>query len=204
MSALLEITVKDKIKQLEKAFGHLGDDVDRKIAYARAINRVVSWASTRTARHIAKVNQVKYADVKKDQEIIKANSGNLTARLRVNGRYDTLYKYGMRNGGVVQTRSMPGAIAGIWGMHRHAFVATMENGHTGIFIRRKKPGPKGGKLRELYGPVTPRPLMDKNKTEVSPFVEQIMIEAIEIKFTPRAMHELRRRMIRVGKIYGVA
>lgn len=163
---------------------------DQKKAVVRALNKTAQQARTAAAAevHIAGYN-IKSSAIKKSFSIKKATRGNLVAVLMATGRPIALINYGARQGktGVsVQVKANRTVL-------RHAFIATMPNGHRGVFerigkqhkkvVRHGKPIRTGLPIKELFGPSIPQSLANKA-------VQKALIAKIKQKFPEILKHEL--------------
>jgi hypothetical protein len=131
-------------------------------ALPAAINKTIEQAKNQTARQIKAVGyNLKIGDVKDGLTVRPARSGQLTAKITAKGRPLSLVKYGARQtarGVSVSVLNGRKVIAG-------AFIATMPNGHRGVYVRMGKAHKKVSKngrtqwsglpIKELYGPSIP-------------------------------------------------
>lgn len=142
-------------------------------ALVRALNKTATTARAQASREIRDEGYgLKVGDIKGALSVRKAVAALLTAKVRATGRPISLYKYGARqtrNGVTVNVLHGRKLIA-------HAFIATMPNGHVGVFLRvdsaahaqaaangaikayagkRKGAYRHGLPIRELFGPSIP-------------------------------------------------
>lgn len=162
-------------QHLAKAILRLPDNIKTK-ATARAMSRVVQMARTRVVTRSAErvdlprnmVNRLTTA---------RFNAGGNTVDTILRSNWISLYKLGAR-----QTKT--GVSVRGRGSYAHAFLATMDSGHRGVFMRHGDRKPKQ-EIRELFGP---NPAHDvTNNPDV--FLE-VMAEIINEQLLPRYLHEI--------------
>ena len=104
-------------------------------AGARALNKVMKSAKVNASKNIREIYKMKAGDVKETMTIKKASTTKLTASLVTVGRRIALYLFNAKQNrsGVAITITKGGrkTITG-------AFIATMKNGHVGVFMRKGK------------------------------------------------------------------
>lgn len=119
---------------------------------ARALNRSIDSGKTAAIREVAADMGLKSSDVRELVKVKKATAENLTATIYASARRVPLIKFGAR--GKEPSRGKgPGVRAklkGGAGTYPNAFIATVGNGHRGVFQR--KAGAGRLPMRELYGP----------------------------------------------------
>lgn len=185
---LINISVKSDLDQL---YRQIADDTKnvKEQATVRALNKLAAQIVTAASKNIRDVGYgLKASDIKETLKIIRATSANLTVKVVATGRPIPMIKYGarqVRDGVSVNILNGRKVIAG-------AFIATMPNGHTGVFVRQ--PGAKHKKvnkaswhalpIRELYGPAVPDALANAKVQEA---IEQL----IESKFDDIFTHEVQ-------------
>ena len=120
-------------------------------AIARAINRSADSAVTAMARVIGQDTGLKVGVVKERIGVEKATLNRQVATVHASAKRIPIYDYGAR--GPVPSRGKGrGVSARLKGgrqRYPHAFIATMDSGHTGVFERtatRRLP------IKELFGP----------------------------------------------------
>lgn len=174
---MMRVSVQADINAIMAQFEQIKDP---KPAVSRAINKTMTTARAKTAQAIRAVGyNIKAGDIKKSLSTSRrATRQLLVAYLDARGRPIPLIKYGAteqrRAGGGVSVNVLNGRK-----LIQGAFVATMPNGHKGVFVRvgsaahqkvmaRKdgiRAGRKGSKHRdssghglpilELFGPAIP-------------------------------------------------
>ena len=159
-------------------------------AVMRALNKMVARIKVRAARAVLDSGyKLQIKDIKKAIKINRANSARLRAEAVASGRLIPLIKYNARPiGAGVSVDVMNGRKT-----VSHAFIATMPNGHKGVFERYgpmvNRAGRKYGqskqhqRIRELFGPGIPDALANKA-------VAQAMVDLIGKDFPPFLEHEL--------------
>lgn len=132
MPSPIKVNVKADIRELTREFNRVRDP---RPAIARALNRTGQTVKANSARIIRDEGyNIKIGDIKKAIAMKLANQSELVVVLRALGRPIPLFKYGAKavkgkGGGVsVQVKNGRKLIRG-------AFIATMPNGHTGVFVR---------------------------------------------------------------------
>lgn len=163
---------------------------DEKKAVVRALNKTADQARTEAAKEVRAVGyNIKASAIKKSFSIKRASAGNLVVILKATGRPIGLINYGARQGkqGVsVQVKSGRKVL-------RHAFIASMPNGHRGVFertgrehkkvVRNGKVMRSGLPIKELFGPSIPQSLANDA-------VEKAVMAKIRQKFPQILKHEL--------------
>ena len=159
-------------------------------AVVRALNKTATQARTAAAQEVRSAGyNIKSSAIKSSFAIQKASRGNLVAVLKATGRPVALINYSARdgkNGVSVQVKAGRTVL-------RHAFIATMQNGHRGVFERTGKTHKKvmrNGKVRrsglpikELFGPSIPQSLTNDA-------VQKALMKKIREKFPQILKHEL--------------
>lgn len=161
-----------------------------KKAVVRALNKTADQARTEAAKEVRTVGyNIKASAIKKSFAIKRATAASLVVTLKATGRPIGLINYGARQGkgGVsVQVKSGRKVL-------RHAFIASMPNGHRGMFERTGRAHKKvvrngrvmrtGLPIRELFGPSIPQSLANDA-------VEKAVMAKIRQKFPQILRHEL--------------
>ncbi|WP_233872455.1 phage tail protein [Paraburkholderia adhaesiva] len=162
-------------------------------ATARAVNKTATQARTSASRDVRKQGyNLRASTIRKALALRRANPAKPAATLRATGRPVPLIDYGARqtkNGVSVRVKNGRTVL-------RHAFIATMESGHKGVFERVSKTAhrrvSKNGKtywsglpIRELFGPSIPDALANST-------VEKAMTRLLETKFPAILAHEISR------------
>jgi hypothetical protein len=159
-------------------------------AVVRALNKTAMQARTAAAQEVRGAGyNIKSSAIKSSFSITKAAQGRLVVVLKSTGRPVALINYGARQGksGVsVQVKTSRSVL-------RHAFIATMPNGHRGVFERTGKQHKKvmrngkairsGLPIKELFGPSIPQSLANEA-------VEKALMTKIRQKFPQILKHEL--------------
>ncbi|EON13412.1 phage tail protein [Pandoraea sp. SD6-2] len=166
---------------------YLGEE---KKAVVRALNKTANQARTEASKEVRSVGyNIKASAIKKSFAIKRASAGNLVVTLKATGRPIGLINYGARQGGggvSVQVKSGRKVL-------KHAFIASMPNGHRGVFERTGKGHKKvvrngkvmrsGLPIKELFGPSIPQSLANDA-------VEKAVMAKIRQKFPQILRHEL--------------
>ncbi|TCK39661.1 minor tail protein Z (GPZ) [Paraburkholderia sp. BL8N3] len=159
-------------------------------AVVRALNKTAMQARTAASLEVKGAGyNIKASAIKNSFTIQRASRGNLVVVLKATGRPIALINYGARQtkGGVsVQVKSART-------MLRHSFIATMQNGHRGVFERtgkKHKVVQRNGKtvrtglpIKELFGPSIPQSLSNEA-------VNKAIMTKIRAKFPQILKHEL--------------
>ncbi|MGU7784895.1 phage tail protein [Burkholderia sp. PU8-34] len=159
-------------------------------AVVRALNKTAAQARTAAAQEVRVAGyNIKSSAIKSSFTVTRATRGNLVVVLKSTGRPVALINYGARqskSGVSVQVKAGRTIL-------RHAFIATMQNGHRGVFERTGKTHKKvvrNGKIRrtglpikELFGPSIPQSLANES-------VQKALMKKIREKFPQILRHEL--------------
>ena len=188
----MQIDVKSNIDAVLARMARYREDVVQR-AVVSALNRCVEMARTDASKELRSEGyNIKSAAIKAAASVRKASSGHLVATLSLSRKPIALIAFGAKQKGdgvSVKIHKKANVI-------RHAFIATMPSGHTGVYLR-KNGGKhvykrKGGKLvssqlpiRELYGPSVGG--MYGNDR-----VQAAMARAIAENFERRLAHEMKR------------
>jgi hypothetical protein len=156
---------------------------DAKPAVVRALNRTIDAVKTRASREVRAAGyKLKAADIKKAIRINRATPGRMRADATASGRPIPLVQYGAKQTGkgAVSVDVLNGRKT-----LKHAFIATMTSGHTGVFERygplvvrtnRKRGQSKmHQQIRQLFGPGIPDALLNKA-------VEAALVDLINERF----------------------
>ena len=182
------ITVKAEISSALEKFGMVEDEAKK--AIVRALNRTAKSVQVQAAREIREAGyNLKASRIKKALTVRQANANVLQAGIRAIGRPISLYEYGARS----TSKGVSVNVKEGRKLIKHAFIATMPTGHTGVFMR--KPGViqgKRGKMiqaralgHELFGPAIPSMF-------VSEIVTRAMTSKLNEQFPKELDHELGR------------
>ncbi|VWC78833.1 hypothetical protein BLA17378_03773 [Burkholderia aenigmatica] len=159
-------------------------------AVVRALNKTATQARTAAAVEVRAAGyNIKSSAIKNSFTIQRATRANLVVVLKATGRPVALINYGARQGkGGVSVQVKTGRT-----VLRHAFIATMPNGHRGVFERTGKAHKKvlkngkvrrsGLPIRELFGPSIPQSLANES-------VQKALMKKIREKFPQILRHEL--------------
>lgn len=163
---------------------------DQQKAVVRALNKTAEQARTAASQEVRAAGyNIKASAIKKSFVIQRAKAGNLAVVLRATGRPIALINYDARNGKTgVSVRVKTGRF-----VLRHAFIATMPNGHQGVFERtgnKHKVVTRNGKkvrtglpIKELFGPSIPQSLANDA-------VQKAVMAKIREKYPAILRHEL--------------
>ncbi len=166
------------------------DAKDLARATARAVNKTATQARTLAVREVRAAGyNLKASTVRKAFALYRANPKRPIATLKATGQPIPLIDYGAkqnRTGVSVRVKNGRKTI-------KHAFIATMESGHTGVFLRTGKAHKRvekngrvrwsGLPIRELYGPSIP----DAVGNEA---VSKAVTQMIDRKFPAILAHEI--------------
>ncbi|WP_025041018.1 phage tail protein [Nitrosospira briensis] len=158
---MIKVSVKADISKALAKLGNVPKEVMDK-AVPRALNKIAAQVKTQTSRSIRDAGYgLKVYVIKKQLYIRRARPGDRLAKVGARSAVVPLIDYGARavKAGVsVNVKNGRKIIAG-------AFIATMPNGHKGVFVRtgaghklRVKNGMRvwsGLPIRQLYGPSVP-------------------------------------------------
>ncbi|WP_080433550.1 phage tail protein [Burkholderia ubonensis] len=185
---MLKLDVRADVKgvtaSLTRYFG------EQQKAVVRALNKTAMQARTAAAQEVRSAGyNIKSSAIKSSFMVQKASRGNLVAVLKSTGRPVALINYSARQGkGGVSVQVKAGRTA-----LRHAFIATMRNGHKGVFERTGKTHKKvmrngkvvrtGLPIKELFGPSIPQSLANDA-------VQKALMKKIREKFPQILKHEL--------------
>lgn len=189
ISAMISISVKLDISRALAKCDRISADVKDK-AIVRAVNKTAAQVKVQSAREVRDAGyNLKIAQIKKAIQLKRAGKSDLVAVLKATGRPIGLINYGARQtkaGVSVQVKNGRKLIKG-------AFIATMPNGHQGVFIRKGVGHKKivvGGKARwsglpieELFGPSIPSAFMNK-------VVQDALKASVKEKFPRLLKHEI--------------
>lgn len=152
-------------------------------AIARALNRATASMRTVQTRGIAKDLGLAQAPIRKAMTIDQATASHHVAKLIATGARIPLYAFKpspkdpqvrRRTGGV--SYRLPGGR----GRVPNAFIARMDSGHIGVFVRK---GRRRLPIRELFGPSIPQVFGKLSPEALARGQEQLIKEtAHELKF----------------------
>lgn len=187
---MFKINCKVDVDRAVSRLGRIPDQVKEK-ATVRALNATANQAKIQAAREIRDAGyKIKVGAVKKAISITRASRSDLKAVVRAIGRPIGLINYSPRqvkSGVSVDVKNGRKVIQG-------AFIATMPNGHQGVFIRAghgHKKVVKNGRaqwhglpLKELYGPSIPSAFAND-------VVQSALVTAIRERFPKNFQREVR-------------
>lgn len=141
---MIRVEIKSNIEDVRRRFATLAKDVEEK-ATVSALNRTATTVRAAAVREIRKEYPgLKAGGIRDELAITRATRARLEATVTLRGSRIPLINFGARQtrrGVSVQVKRGRTIIP-------HAFIATMKNGHRGVFVRIK-----GGKpLQFRYGP----------------------------------------------------
>ncbi len=156
-------------------------------AVARALNKTAEQARTEASRAVRDEGYgIKASAIKKSFSIQRATANTLLVTLRATGAPIALINYGAKQiGSGVSVNVKTGRK-----VLKHAFVAKMKSGHTGVFVRAGGRGSKRLPIKELLGPSIPTALGND-------VVEKAIMAKIREKFPQILAHELA--FLKLGK-----
>lgn len=192
---MINVSVKTDIDRALRKL-HLTKDESRK-AIARALSKTATTARAEAARDIRDAGYgLKIGDIKDAISIRRATAYDLKALVRATGRPIPLIQYGARQtkkGVTVNVKNGRKRIA-------HAFIATMPNGHKGVFVRKGDQHRRvmrngrvvstGLPIRELYGPSIP-----------SAFANEVVQRAIASAIRERFPTVLKQELAYLGTLH---
>jgi hypothetical protein len=159
-------------------------------AIVRALDKTAAQARTGATRAVrASGYNIKASAIKRSFTIERATPARLVVTLRATGAPITLINYGARQ----TTKGVTVRVKNGRKTLRHAFIATMPNGHRGVFARTGKGHKRvtkdgrsymsGLPIRELYGPSIPDALTNDA-------VQKALAQTIADKYPAILAHEL--------------
>ncbi|MFC3642292.1 hypothetical protein [Aquibium oceanicum] len=181
---MIDIDASD-LAQIARAMGRLPGEIKAKV-FARAMRRVSETARTRVVRRQAPRLDLSQKVIR-EKTTARFNAGGHTAEVVVRSGWIPLFKLGA-------TQTSRGVRVRLRGSYRHAFIAKMDSGHTGVF--RRVPGTKmvdkdKEQIRELFGPNPAHDITNNQDVYIA-----VMAEVLEEVLAPRVMHELGRLLPR--------
>lgn len=188
---MLKLDVRADVKGIKASLTKYVGEQQK--AVVRALNKTAAQAKTAASQEVRAAGyNIKASAIKKSFVIQRAKAGSLVVVLKATGRPIALINYGARqtkNGVSFQVKSGRQTL-------RHAFIATMSNGHQGVFERFGPAAIKGSKvvvngkkrrpntpIREKFGPSIPQSLANDA-------VEKALMAKIRQKFPQILRHEL--------------
>jgi hypothetical protein len=185
---MLKLNVRSDVKAITAGLTRYVGEQQK--AVVRALNKTAAQAKTAAGQEVRAAGyNIKSSAIKKSFVVQRAKPGKLVVVLKASGRPIALINYGARqnkNGVSVQVKAGRTVL-------RHAFIATMQNGHQGVFDRvgkQHKIVKRNGKsfrtglpIKELFGPSIPQSLANDA-------VEKALMSKIRQKFPEILRHEL--------------
>ncbi len=175
---MLSLNVKADTKGIVASISRYAED--QKKAIVRALNKTADQARTAASQEVRAAGyEIKASAIKKSFSIQRANAGRLVVTLKSTGQPIALVNYSARqNKGGVSVNVKTGRQT-----LSHAFIATMRNGHKGVFVRTGGKGAKRLPIKELYGPSIPTALGND-------VVEKAIMKKIREKYPQILRHEI--------------
>jgi hypothetical protein len=168
-----------EIDQLGRAFLRMPGEIKAK-AMASAMRRMRDMVRTQVARLDAKRVKVPVGKVR-ERTTAYFNAGGNTIEVVERSGWIRLYELGV-------TQTSRGVRVRVRGSYRHAFMAGMKSGHTGVM---RRVGGERLPIRELFGP-NPAHDITNNPDDYM----QLMAQIIEDNLLPRVIHEIDRLLPR--------
>ncbi|MFM0213742.1 phage tail protein [Paraburkholderia sediminicola] len=186
---MFKLDIKTNGKQIEASFANVL--AEHRKAVVRALNKTVEQARTAASVEVRAAGyNLKASAIRKSFSIKRATNSNLVATLKATGQPIALINYGARaskRGGVTVNVKTGSTVL------RHAFIATMPNGHRGVFqrvgnghkkvVRNGKTVRTGLPIKELFGPSIPTALGND-------VVEKAIMKKIREKYPQILAHEI--------------
>ena len=206
----VRMNVMDAIKRLEKEYSGLASSKFN-AAVSTALNKVAAQVKTAAAKGISTKYKIKSGDAKKTLNIGKSTGRTLRATLSSSNKRIPALAF---MSGAWSAGKGKGVYVNIKGQRKlfpHAFIASMQNGHRGIFIRSQKGGTydSAGHLRGRSQRIMPWKKHDlaigevmsisMARAAVNPVVIQAMTDKTRERFGDLLLHELQRKS---GQIAG--
>jgi hypothetical protein len=162
-----------------KAFLRMPGEIKAK-AFARAMRRMRDMARTRVMRQGVIRTDVT-ASMMRERTTAFLNAGGNTIEVVEKSGWIGLYKLGA-------TQTSKGVRVRMRGSYRHAFIAKMSSGHTGVMIRE---GKDSYPIKELFGPNPAHDVTNNPEAYL-----KVLAELIEEALLPRVLHEIDRLLPR--------
>ncbi|APR98965.1 phage tail protein [Wolbachia endosymbiont of Folsomia candida] len=159
----------NNINQIISNIDNQGSQV--RLLAAKALNKTALWLKAQAAKEISKEKQIKLTVMRKRLRIIKARASTLEVLVKAN-----LYAVSASSLGSMRQTKM-GAKAGKY-MFDNAFIATMPEGHRGVF---KREGRTALPIKEVKLPLEP---------EASRIISELVIHEVEAVFEKFLQREL--------------
>lgn len=188
---MIGFRVEIREEELQDRLGALSNKAN--LVMARAANRAITNAKKNVKKEVNEKYYINQRDVGKTIQIIKANRNEPTARLISKDVHPNLvkfhvkpeekqvprkgkkmkpYKASVKRGGRVKAITSRGK--------NKAFIATMNNGFTGLFIRKDASKGIVGNIKGIYGPSVPQIIGNKEiMNKVQAETEQMLLKRID-------------------------
>lgn len=164
---------------LSRAIRKLPGEIKAK-AFARAGRRVTQMARTAYLKRAAPRLKLPQKVIR-DKTTARFNAGGNTSDVIVKSGWIPLYKLGA-------TQGAKGVRVRLRGSYRHAFIARMESGHTGVMLRQ---GMDRLPIRELFGPNPAHDITNNDEVYLA-----VLAEVIDEALAPRVLHEVENLLDR--------
>ena len=183
MELFIEGSALEKMERVLNSFGPRG-----KVAVVRALNRALAGIKTDTSKEIRKAYPgFKAAEIKKSFDIKRANKTTLVGMARSRGTRQPLIYFGARPNKPEAKRPAVGASVRITSRKRikGAFVAKMDSGHIGLFIRSGIMGRNGDlaqeQIQELFTFAVPQAVkwIEENQGTISAGVQKRFVKNLD-------------------------
>lgn len=164
---------------LSRAIRKLPGEIRAK-AFARAGRRVTQMARTAYVKRAAPRLKLSQKTIR-DLTTARFNAGGNTSDVVVRSGWIPLAKLGA-------TQTSKGVRVRLRGSYRHAFIASMASGHTGVMMRV---GKERLPIRELFGPNPAHDITNNDAVYLA-----VLAEVIDKAMAPRVLHEIDRLLPR--------
>ncbi|UJQ20821.1 phage tail protein [Wolbachia endosymbiont of Delia radicum] len=163
----INVEVSGSIKEVMQSID--AEKVKVEKAAVRALNKTALWVRSQTVKQVSEEKQIPKKAMRKKLSVDKANRKRLWSVVKLSSQWIGVAKLGS----IKQTKI--GAKAGSR-MYEGAFIATMKNGHIGIFRRRY---------------MTPLPIDEiKVNTQAREIMKELVDNEVERVFEKYFDHEL--------------
>jgi hypothetical protein len=191
VAMVISINVRGNMDRVIADLGRIQREVIN-VAAPRALNKMADQVKVGAAREMRSAGyNLKIGDIKKGLKVGRATGSSLVATVTASGRPIPLIGYSARQTAKgVSVNVLKGRK-----VINHAFIATMPNGHKGVFIRpgkQHKRVSKNGKLiwsglaiKELFGPSVPDGLANAA-------VQAMLQRLVEEKFPEILRQQIKR------------
>lgn len=197
MATTVSVELKHTLDRVLAEMDRISRDV-REQATVRALNKLAAQVKTSASREIREAGyNLKAATVKKQLTVLRATPARLVATVRASGKPIPLIEYGAKGAAKGGVRVK---VKGKTSVLRHAFIATMPNGHVGVYDRA--PGAKHkkgtqrrpnvwtqGPIKQLFGPGVPDALANAS---VQANIERLVQEKFAATLRSEVAYIVRR------------